>query len=1083
MGKSLKTGHPCAAYTRGIMDILGYFNDLVAINALGNATEHSYRPVLQKLFDAIDPDIRSQNEPKRLTDVGAPDFSFHRGDLVIGHCEAKDLVIDLKGYIAKDGKEQFNRYRKALPNLIYTNGLTFLFYKDGELRHEVMIGEQMMGWRPIPEAFEALQHALEDFAAQRPQTIRSSKKLAQLMAGKAVLIKDILGKALISDIKAEGESGPTDILGHYKAFKEQLLHDIKPDEFADIYAETIAYGMFAARLHDETPSDFSREEALRLLPKSNPFLRDLFVYIAGPNLDDRLVWVIDDLADIFQATDMGRVMADFGSLTKRQDPFIHFYEDFLSEYNPAKRKSRGVWYTPEPVVKFIVRAVDEVLQTEFGLPLGLADTSKITVPDWDTGETKNGKPVTISKELHRVQILDPATGTGTFLAEAIARIAEKVQDMAPGKWSGYVEESLIPRLHGFELLMASYAMCHMKLDMVLTELGYKPIKAPRLGVYLTNSLEEGERDVRDLFMAQWLTREAREANTIKRQMPIMCVIGNPPYSGESANKGKWATNLIAPYKMEPGGKVKLKERNPKWINDDYVKFLRFAEHMIEKTGEGVLGFITNHGYIDNPTFRGMRWHLMQTFDKIYVIDLHGNSNKKEAAPDGSNDVNVFDIKQGVAIIIGVKHRAPKGERKAAEVYHTSLWGPRREKYAHLQDGALDSFSWTRLDPDPKYQMFYPINRKLLEAYDTGFDLAQLMPVSSVGIVTANDELTIDMDRATLVSRVQAFAAMDTERALHQYGRKKNGQIEEARDWRVQWAQDDVRTSDEETSVVPISYRPFDRRWAYYTGKSRGFMCYPRGEVMQHMLHESALALATARSNKNAVMDHFLATNTISEAKFAESSTQSALFPLYLYPTEQDLDQTRRINLDPKLWKKLRALAKDAAHGEPDEVATFDYVYGVLHCPAYRETYAEFLKIDFPRIPWPASPAEFWDIAAKGGELRRLHLMQPAAIGPAPYPYTGEGDDVVEAPRLDGARIWINATQGFDAVPPAAWDFWIGGYQPAQKWLKDRKGRALSFEDIQHYQRILKILSETDRIMGTISMTLGTESTSEEGHGE
>lgn len=1082
MGKPRETGHSRSDYGRGTMDILGYFNDLVAINAIGNATEHSYRPVLQKLFDAIDPHIRSQNEPKRLTDVGAPDFSFHRGDVVIGHCEAKDLVIDLKGYTAKEGKEQFNRYRKALPNLIYTNGLTFLFYKDGELRHEVTIGEQMMGWRPIPDAFDALEHALKDFAAQRPQTIRSPATLAKLMAGKAVLIKYILGKSLTADIKAEESTGLTDILGQYKAFKEQLLHDIKPDEFADIYAETIAYGMFAARLHDETPSDFSREEALHLLPKSNPFLRALFGYIAGPTLDDRLVWVIDDLADIFQATDMAKVMAGFGSLTRRQDPFIHFYEDFLAEYNPAKRKSRGVWYTPEPVVKFIVRAVDEVLQTEFGLPLGLADTSKITVCNWDTGETdKKGKPVTIKKELHRVQILDPATGTGTFLAEAIAQIAGKIQGMAPGKWSGYVEESLIPRLHGFELLMASYAMCHMKLDMVLTELGYKPIKAPRLGVYLTNSLEEGERDVRDLFMAQWLTREAREANTIKRQMPIMCVIGNPPYSGESANKGQWATDLIAPYKMEPGGKVKLKERNPKWINDDYVKFLRFAEHMIAKTGEGVLGFITNHGYIDNPTFRGMRWHLMQTFDKIYVLDLHGNSNKKEAAPDGSNDVNVFDIKQGVAIIIGVKHRATKGERKLAEVYHASLWGPRQSKYDSLRQANLGDVEWVKLNPDPKYRMFYPINQKLLEAYDAGFELPAFLPVNSVGVVTANDGLSLDMDRAELSQRIHEFAGMDSAQALHKYGRRKNGRISEAEDWKVSWAQRDIALHLPSAQPVPIYYRPLDTRWTYYTGTSRGFHCRPRGEVMRHLAGRENIALCAPGQTKDGLGG--IVVQTIAGHKSFSAYDINSVFPLYLYPTEQDLDQTRGINLDPKLWKKLRGLAGDAEHGEPDEVATFDYIYGVLHCPAYRETYAEFLKIDFPRIPWPASPAEFWDIAGKGEQLRRLHLMQPEAIGATPYPFTGEGDDIVDKTRLEGSRIWINDTQGFDAVPPASWDFWIGGYQPAQKWLKDRKGRALSFEDIQHYQRILKILSETDRIMGTISMTLGTESTSEEGQGE
>ncbi len=1061
------------------MDIPGYFNELIAIHARGNATEHSYRPALQRLFDGIDPAIKSQNEPKRLTDVGAPDFSFHRGDVVVGHCEAKDLVIDLKAYIAKDGKEQFNRYRKALPNLIYTNGLTFLFYKDGELRHEVMIGEQMMGWRPIPEAFAALEHAMADFAAQRPQTIRSPATLAKLMAGKAVLIKDILGKSLVADLKAEDASGLTELLGHYKAFKEQLLHDIKPDEFADIYAETIAYGMFAARLHDETPSDFSREEALHLLPRSNPFLRALFGYIAGPNLDDRLVWVIDDLADIFQATDMGRVMAGFGSLTKRQDPFIHFYEDFLSEYNPAKRKSRGVWYTPEPVVKFIVRAVDEVLQTEFGLPLGLADTSKITVPDWDTGETKNGKPVTIRKELHRVQILDPATGTGTFLAEAIARIAEKVQGMAPGKWSGYVEESLIPRLHGFELLMASYAMCHMKLDMVLTELGYKPIKAPRLGVYLTNSLEEGERDVRDLFMAQWLTREAREANTIKRQMPIMCVIGNPPYSGHSSNKGKWISGLMEPYKKSPELK---RPAQAKWLSDDYVKFIRLAEHFIERTGEGVLGFITNHSYLDNPTFLDMRHHLMQTFDKIYVLDLHGNSKKKEVAPDGSPDKNVFDIMQGVAILIGVKHQTQKTKGKPlARVMHAELWGSRAAKYAALEELTVTHSDFVDVTPDRAPWPFKAQNWALKERYEAAPSVAEWFSPNgspAPGIVTTHDEFAISWSSAEAISKVEKFLSTKNEMEARSIWKLcSQGQ------WNYERAISALAHGGWRDLVTRVSYRPFDTRFTIY---DPNVAVHRRERASRHMQAGENLALIFSRqaARSDSGWNHALVSAHIFDNRGVYSNKGiSSAAPLYLYPTEQDLDQTRRINLDPKLWKKLRALAGDAEHGEPDEVATFDYIYGVLHCPAYRETYAEFLKIDFPRIPWPASPTEFWDIAAKGGELRRLHLMQPAAIGPAPYPYTGEGDDVVETPRLDGSRIWINATQGFDAVPPASWDFWIGGYQPAQKWLKDRKGRALSFEDIQHYQRILKILSETDRIMATITMTLGTQSAGKEGQAE
>lgn len=1060
------------------MDILGYFNELIAIHARGNATEHSYRPALQRLFDGIDPAIKSQNEPKRLTDVGAPDFSFHRGDVVVGHCEAKDLVIDLKAYIAKDGKEQFNRYRKALPNLIYTNGLTFLFYKDGELRHEVMIGEQMMGWRPIPEAFAALEHALADFAAQRPQTIRSPATLAKLMAGKAVLIKDILGKSLAADLKAEDASGLTELLGHYKAFKEQLLHDIKPDEFADIYAETIAYGMFAARLHDETPSDFSREEALHLLPKSNPFLRALFGYIAGPNLDDRLVWVIDDLADIFQATDMGRVMAGFGSLTKRQDPFIHFYEDFLSEYNPAKRKSRGVWYTPEPVVKFIVRAVDEVLQTEFGLPLGLADTSKITVPDWDTGETKNGKPVTIRKELHRVQILDPATGTGTFLAEVIARIAEKVQGMAPGKWSGYVEESLIPRLHGFELLMASYAMCHMKLDMVLTELGYKPIKAPRLGVYLTNSLEEGERDVRDLFMAQWLTREAREANTIKRQMPIMCVIGNPPYSGISQNMGSWINGLIEDYKYVDG--VHFGERKH-WLHDDYVKFIRLSESLIEKTGEGILGFITNHGYLTNPTFRGMRNHLLHSFDGIRIINLHGNTAYDLLGDQGEKDANVFDIRVGVSIIIAWRKRSGKrDEKRFAKVEYCDVIGSRSMKNEVLSENRFSSLAPKEINPRSGYYFFRDFDHTKVASYYSGIDIGEFFIASSSGSISGKDRINYSFSSDEANEKFKFL----TEKSEAEIRSRFNLKQSDARDWTVPTAKADALKNFNVIGLSEHLYRPFDNRWTLYTGQSRGLYASPQREIASHIRGTDAPALVVTKVNRGKSNGYVLCTSSVFDFHIFDTiGDSSSAFPLYLYPTEQDLDQTRRINLDPKLWKKLRGLASDAEHGEPDEVATFDYIYGVLHCPAYRETYAEFLKIDFPRIPWPASPAEFWDIAAKGGVLRRLHLMQPAAIGPAPYPYTGEGDDVVDSPRLDGARIWINATQGFDAVPPAAWEFWIGGYQPAQKWLKDRKGRALSFEDIQHYQRILKILSETDRIMGTITMTLGTQSAGKDGQAE
>ena len=532
------------------MDIQGYVSEIRALYASGQTTEHSFRPALAKLFQSIDPALTVINEPKHLTDVGAPDFVFNRGDVAIGWCEAKDIGKDVRKFAANDySKAQKERYKKGLPNLIYTNGLDFEFIRDGDSVDFITIADLIPTLLTRPDSFAHLETRLGDFAATTPLSITSSSRLAEIMAGKAAIIKDIMGRALVTDMAAHEATGAaTDLIGQYEAFKASLIHDITVADFADIYAETIAYGLFAARLHDTSPDSFTRAEALDLLPKSNPFLRELFIYIAGPTLDERLRRVIDELCNVFCATSMDKVLRNFGKITARQDPFLHFYEDFLAEYNPAKRKARGVWYTPEPVVNFIVRAVDEVLKTEFGLADGLADTSKITI-DWDTGQNdpKTGQPAKIKKDVHRVQILDPATGTGTFLAEVVKLVAGRVQGVAPGQWSSYVEADLMPRIHGFELLMASYAMCHVKLDMVLTGLGYKPSpKPPRLNVYLTNSLEEGERVEQTLFgLSRAIANEAKAASDIKRQTPIMCVIGNPPYSGHSSNKGKWIEGLMA----------------------------------------------------------------------------------------------------------------------------------------------------------------------------------------------------------------------------------------------------------------------------------------------------------------------------------------------------------------------------------------------------------------------------------------------------------------------------------------------------------------------------------------------------------
>ncbi len=696
----------------------------------GISREHSYRGDLETLIRELVPGVEITNEPANVTECGNPDYVITKGKIPIGYIEAKDIGKDLKG---KQYAEQFNRYKKALDNLIITDYVWFRFFQNGELVSEIKIGEIENGIiKPIPENFQEFQNLIQNFCSFIGQTIKSSKKLAEMMAAKARLLQNILERAITSDEETQEN---TSLKGQYDTFKQILIHDLSPKAFADIYAQTLAYGMFAARLHDTTLDDFSRQEAAELIPKSNPFLRKLFGYVAGPDIDERIKRTVDNLADVYRATNVEELLKNFGKSTQTNDPIIHFYETFLAEYDPKLRKARGVWYTPEPVVNFIVRAVDDVLKTEFDLPQGLADTSKtkIKVP-------MQGSDKIVEKEVHKVQILDPATGTGTFLAEVVKFIYNKNFKAMQGIWSSYVENDLIPRLNGFELLMASYSMAHLKLDMLLRETGYKPTKNQRLNIYLTNSLEEHHPETGTLF-SNWLSTEANEANHIKRDTPVMVVIGNPPYSGESANKGDWIMSLMQDYKKEPGGNEKLKERNPKWINDDYVKFLRYGQYFIEKNREGILAFINPHGFLDNPTFRGMRWNLLKTYDKIYTIDLHGNAKKKEVCPDGSKDENVFDIQQGVSINLFVK-TAKKRNNELGKVFHYDLYGKREKKYQFLWDNNISSVPYVELPNVKPNYFFVQKDFEVQKQYDKGFKITDLFTVNSVGIVTARDHFTI-----------------------------------------------------------------------------------------------------------------------------------------------------------------------------------------------------------------------------------------------------------------------------------------------------------------------------------------------------
>jgi len=1044
------------------MTVAQYLDRIQSRFKLGNATEHTYRGDLQQLIEALVPDVSATNEPKRIA-CGAPDYIIMRKEIPLGYIEAKDIGVDLSH---KQHKGQFDRYRKSLDNLIITDYLDFWFYVNGEFTTKIRIAETEGNHvKPLPENFEQFANLIRNFCTYVGQTIRSANKLSVMMADKAKLLSQIIEAAVTSD---EDTYDNSTLKEQMYAFKDILIHDIKPKDFADVYAQTIAYGMFAARLHDPTLPTFSRQEAAELIPKTNPFLRKLFQYVAGVDLDPRIVWIVDALAEIFRFTDVAAILKNFGKATQTHDPIIHFYETFLAEYDPALRKARGVWYTPAPVVNFIVRAVDDILKTEFNLPKGLADSSKIkvkqkTVTKATADQRSKLKEVETEVEVHKVQILDPATGTGTFLAEVVKHVYSGFEKMQ-GAWSSYAENHLIPRLNGFELLMASYAMAHLKLDMLLAETGFKSTKNQRFKIYLTNSLEEHDKDTDTLF-ANWLSSEANEANHIKRDAPVMVVMGNPPYSVSSTNKSPWIEKLTADYKKD------LNERNIQPLSDDYIKFIRFGQHFIDKNGEGVLAYISNNSFIDGLIHRQMRKHLLESFDKIYILDLHGNSKKKEVAVDGSVDQNVFDIMQGVSINLFIKTNK-KESGQLSDIYHLDVKGKREFKYNLLTSNSLQTLSWNKLNPIANDYFFVKKDNGSKGIYDEGFSISTLFHMNASGVKTHRDDFVIDCNRELLKNRILKFC--DTEvpinSIVNQYKLKDN------RDWQISSAR--LNNKYDDNYVEIINYRPFDYRYIYY---DKRLIDFGRENLMRNFIGRDNVGLITCRQQSTYDFQHIIVTKHMADMCSVSLQTKETgyAFPLYTYSGNADrLFPNHSIERIPNFNKEIvHQIAtglnltftneKETTEGTFAPIDLLDYIYAVLHSPAYREKYKEFLKIDFPRVPYPTNTETFWQLVKLGGQLRTIHLLESPVVTDYITSYPIDGDNVVNALRYDAGRVYINQTQYFDNVPAGAWQFYIGGYQPAQKWLKDRKGRELSFEDIMHYQSIIVALHETEKLMQQI----------------
>ena len=1028
----------------------------------GSGTEVSYRDELTPLLRALLPGCKVINEPKSTKREKAegkrnkPDYVIKdNGDLAVAYLETKDIGTgDLEGKKDSGHKEQFDRYKEDFDTVAFTDFLVFDFYAKNtheercrlidSVRIAEIAGDNI---RPLNENFGRFIFRIEEMGCAKPQTISSPTQLAQLMAKKARHLQVAAHKFLESD----GAQGST-LLELMEGFKHVLMPKTNADEFSDIYAQTLTYGMFAARLHDDTPEDFSREEAARLIPKSNPFLRKLFNHI-NSDIDKEIEWAVDDIVRLFAAADVRGIMKDYGKSKKHNDPMIHFYEDFLNAYDAGLRKDRGVWYTPLPVVRFIVRAVDDILIKHFGIKDGIASRDMVQIEvneGCDTGKRLTKK---VKKIVPRVQILDPATGTGTFLAECINRIYDKFLANR-GMWPEYVSENLIPRLNGFELLMAPYTMAHIKIDRVLSETGYNHTTNGRFNIFLTDSLEKA-KDINGALFDIILGAEANAANSVKRDCPVMVVVGNPPYSGISQNNGKWITDLVADYKTEPGGKENLKERKH-WLNDDYVKFIRLAQEYVKNRGEGVLAYINNHGLLDNPTFRGMRWQLLDCFDEIYVLNLHGNSMKHEKAPDGGKDENVFSITVGTAINIFVK-TGKKKNGELAKVHYADLWGTRKDKFAYLESKSLANVRFTSVAPTAPYYLFVPQDVTGCEQYKSGFGIDQLLPINSTAVLTMGDSFAVAQTEDELkerISDINSKGYKETE-LKSKYGLGKNYASFVLGNLPI----------DSNSSIVRYAYRPFDDRWICFTPKT---VWRQRKPVMQHIHQHRNMALVVCKHLATNDWNLVGVADCLVDDCFVSSRTKERgyVFPLYLYQ-----DTLGHVEKVPNFDKAIFGCIADGLKRKPSPEELFDYIYAVLHTPEYRERYKEFLKVDFPRIPYPTNAAVFKKLAKVGSELRETHLLKasPSASGRksvANFPI--DGNRLIEDVRFVNGKVYINDEQYFDHVPEEAWGMFIGGYQPAQKWLKDRKGRTLSLDDIEHYQAIIPALMRTRALMQKLS---------------
>jgi len=1028
----------------------GYLKRIFELINRGDAREESFYSVLEELLkqwaeSVATTDIKITTLPKK-TEAGNPDFRVWDGrQHIIGYIEAKAPTFEHLDQIEET--EQLKRYRHTFPNLILTNFFEFRLYRNGNLIDSVLIGRPFVARKlkivpPVEKEGDFLK-LLEKFFTFSLPRVYDAETLAKELAKRTRFLRD---EVVLEQLKGENrEQSP--LAGFYEAFQKYLISDLTPETFADLYSQTLTYGLFAARTR--STDGFNRKLAYDNIPHTIGILRDIFRFISLGDLPEPMEWIVDDIAEVLAVTDVHKILHQYFSEGKGKDPVVHFYETFLAEYDPKTREKRGVYYTPEAVVSYIVRSLHNILKDHFNKPDGFASAD--------------------------VTVLDPAAGTLSFLAETVKLAVEEfITKYGEGGKANFIKEHILKNFYAFELMVAPYAVGHLRMAFLLNELGYKLQEEDRFKFYLTNTLEMEGLAETEIPGLRSLSEESHQAGRVKKETPILVILGNPPYSGISANMKpemvrflKEDQNGVQSYYKVDGNQ--LRERKL-WLQDDYVKFIHFGQWKIAQAGEGVLGFITNHSYLDNPTFRGMRQSLLNTFNEIYILDLHGNSLKKERCPDGSKDENVFDIKQGVAIGIFIKKRNQKG----GQVYHSEIWGLREKKYNILFCNNINTIKWRRIMPNAPYYFLIPKGGKGRSRYDKYWKVNDIFPVNVTGVITARDHFVIDFNKDSLKARIMTFK----NRELTDEFIKQGLELKENYMWRVSKARKELMAVENwENYFTKILYRPFDIRHIYFHDS---VVWRTRKDVMCHMMKENLGLILSKRYSMGEYNYAFVGNKIMEGHVLSGQQGITYLFPLYLYPEQNNSEKrlsgsltmvfdekvpyrAKRPNLSPVLVEQLTEGYKKAP--TPEQI--FFYIYAVLYANTYRRKYAEFLKMDFPRIPFTSNYKLFIRMAEYGRKLVDLHLLKAEELEPPVAKFQGKGDNSVEKVRYEQGRVFINKEQFFEGIKQEIWNYQIGGYPVCAKWLKDRKGRRLSLEEIKHYCRIISSLQKTIAIQKSI----------------